>query len=467
MRSIIVSFFIFLVPTLAGAEVSSFVFTSASALPLNERHTITVQSQNGSSEKENVTSTTCLEIRTTSSAGKLFGSSNGTDPVSVLVLTMNKSSANRNFYYEDGTAGSYIFSLKAAYRPEEEKRTCSNWPLSEWGSAWSASQNYTVGTSGGSSNTGTENSSGSTGGTAGGSSSEELSQNSGSQIGSGIVLSPEPQVLAEIKAPKTVIVGAQFSVSGEGYGLEKKPLEKARFVWNFGDGTTKEGVSVGHTYRNIGQYALILDVSSGKFTGSARQAVSVVKSPLSISKVSPGTEGFIEIKNESTNELDLSGWIVDVSQHRFGIPRNTFILSKGTLVLDSVALGFAIDGSVSLLYPNGSPAVLFEEVKPVVKKSAPVVVSTPKNSSVAQSVPAESSKKITVAPRQNTALAAEALSSGDVISQVSLDEISTDSISSNSWWFIAFIALIVIASGSVFFIQKPKPNMADEFTIEE
>lgn len=429
----------------ASAEVSSFVFTSATNLEQTVRQTISVQSQNSSGEKENTTQTTCLEVKTTSPTAKFFGTSSGTDPVSVLVITMNKNSANRNFYYEDSNSGSYSFSLKAAYRPEGEG--CGvDWATKGWSPSWNATQQYSVGN-----NEGSENPPPSSDETQAISSSVETT-----------TFPVDPQVFAEIKlSSKTLIAGAQFFISGEGYGLEKKPLANARFLWNFGDGTVKSGKSVSHTYRNPGDYLIVLDVSSEKFAGTARQSVSVIKSPLSIGIIKDDGRKLAKITNNDSFELDLSGWFIESNQNKFIIPLHTILLPKKSLVFDSEVLLFEIGTDISLLYPTGSVAYKNSEQQVFMASDQG---SKPIAPPPAQSVSPTKNQKVVQEAESIQNVASVVMASEEVQSNRELQEEGSDS---GVGWIFAFIALLGIATGSVFLIKRPVYNQADEFTIEE
>lgn len=275
----------------------------------------------------------------------------------------------------------------------------------------------------------------------------------------------DQRVFAEITLnTKSLIAGAQFFISGEGYGLEKKPLANARFLWNFGDGTVKSGQSVAHTYKNPGDYLIVLDVSSEKFSGTARQLVSAIKSPLSISITKNDDGNLVKISNDASVELDLSGWFIESQDGRFTIPLHTIVLPKKYLIFDPEVLGFNIGTKVSLLYPTGSVANANEGVIPASK----IITTT------AQLPKAPVSSPVKVVPNKND-INQEILTSNQVGSVISAtdgaltDEKIRDDVDqgSSAGWIFAFIALLGIATGSVFLIKRPVYNQADEFTIEE
>jgi len=171
----------------------------------------------------------------------------------------------------------------------------------------------------------------------------------------------EPQIISRITGPSTAISGADIILKGEALGLDKKPLQNPRFLWNFGDGATKEGESVFHSYNFPGEYVVILEVSSGKYEGSSRVNIKAFPADISIEGVVPGFDGKIELVNNSKQELDLSWWRIKSGANFFTLPKNTKILSTGRLTLSASVVGFPIDtAGLALLYPNGVESKRFE-----------------------------------------------------------------------------------------------------------
>jgi len=190
----------------------------------------------------------------------------------------------------------------------------------------------------------------------------------------------EPQVFAYILPTlNKPIAGASFVFEGDSRGLLNEPLQNAIYQWTFGDGGREEGQKVFYTYQYPGDYVVILQVVSGKYTGTDRAEVKVLPSDLVISDVgfNIGNQ-FIEIHNPSTYELNLSWWILRNGKDHFTLPKNTIILPKKSLKFSSMTTGFVLNenNEVSLLYPNGSVAFRYEkEVVPIVEKKVIVPIS--------------------------------------------------------------------------------------------
>ncbi len=188
------------------------------------------------------------------------------------------------------------------------------------------------------------------------------SQTSGG--GSSQYIPPEqlPKIKAYAGEDKTSAVGALVEFRGMAFGFDDKPLANARFVWNFGDGATKEGQNVFYSYRYPGAYAVTLDISSGEYAVSDRLAVKVVPAEISISEVKPGENSFIEIYNNSKEELNISGWQVSFGTQSFFFPKGSYIRPQSYLVVSNSTSGINLSagkGLVRLSYVGGSAADVF------------------------------------------------------------------------------------------------------------
>jgi len=188
----------------------------------------------------------------------------------------------------------------------------------------------------------------------------------------------EPQIFSKISAPSTAIAGADVIFKGEAVGLDKKPIVNPRYLWNFGDGGTKEGESVLYAYNLPGDFVVVLDVSSGKLLSTSRVTIKVIGADIAISDVVNGTDGKIELVNNSNQELDLSWWRIESGGHFFSLPKNTKILARGRLPLSAKVLGFSVDDKdLAILYPNGSLSYKYEKKVFAVSLAAVVAVASP------------------------------------------------------------------------------------------
>jgi hypothetical protein len=332
-----------------SAEVSKFVFTSSaqSVAPNQISEGLSIQAQDTSGNSSNTAQTTCLELTTTSSSGEFSSSNTSWNPVSVL--TMNKGSANRNFYYKDASTGTFSLSIKAVPRPEAETRPCASWPVAEWGTGLVAGQDIAVG--------------GSNEVPANQQATQETVVAVGASFSpgtaSGEAFPVEPQIFASAGPDKIVIVGADEKFVGQAYGFKKEPLEGARYAWSFGDGSVGSGLVSTHTYKYTGEYIVVFRVDYYNYSANDRVIVKVVNSKLIISEAD---EEFIKLTNNYDSEINISGWMVRFGGLDFRLPETTIIRAKGEIIIANSVSNLKISGKndlVELLYPNGLVANIY------------------------------------------------------------------------------------------------------------
>lgn len=285
----------------------------------------------------------------------------------------------------------------------------------------------------------------------------------------------DPQIFSRIVGPTTAIAGADIILKGEAVGLENKPLENPRYVWNFGDGATKEGEAVFHAYNFPGDYVVILDVSSGKFNTSSRLRMKIIPADIVMSGIVSGPDGKVELSNNSNQELDLSWWRLRSGNQFFTLPKNTKILAHGTLPLSSAVTGLNLNPQdVALLYPNGviayQPPAAPIAAAPALKAQASVNDGVP-----ATSPPVLSSEKTshtiaaTVEPPLSSQVAAvaEAFNEPGSVDKIS-QPVEKDTEKSSSIWLYGALGVIILGIGFVLLPKAARPkNPADDYEIIE
>src|SRR3989344_7941893 len=97
------------------------------------------------------------------------------------------------------------------------------------------------------------------------------------------------------------------------------------FLWNFGDGTTKEGKQVLHRYSFPGNYIVTLKISDGIQSAEDQARADIYPNGVSISEFYPSSpregdwpsyddcsalcvRGWIELSNQAAYGVDISGW---------------------------------------------------------------------------------------------------------------------------------------------------------------
>lgn len=175
--------------------------------------------------------------------------------------------------------------------------------------------------------------------------------------------SGEPtKVVVYAGGQRTVVVGADSVFEANAYGPQGTALQGVRYVWNFGNGDTREGRSVFYAYAYPGKYIVLIAVSG--FDGSATGRVLVEALPAHL-LVRAETDGSIALLNREAREVEVSGWIL----RRGG---SSFIIPQGTIVLGGEGVRFSPQTTrlldllhdPELLYPNGAPAQFVESPAP-------------------------------------------------------------------------------------------------------
>ena len=116
---------------------------------------------------------------------------------------------------------------------------------------------------------------------------------------------------------KTVVAGADVVLGGSALGFKKEPLENAKYLWNLGDGSYKEGKNIRHIYKYPGNYIAVLNVSSGDISASDRVNIKVIPNEL---QIIDAKNEFIKLKNKSGVILDISGWFLKAGGVTFKFP---------------------------------------------------------------------------------------------------------------------------------------------------
>src|SRR3989344_1186282 len=90
----------------------------------------------------------------------------------------------------------------------------------------------------------------------------------------GYVAPPLPQLFADAGGDRAVVVAADSKFVASAYDRDRDVINYAKFLWNFGDGTTAEGPWVMHHFSYPGRYAVELVIKNDTRTSSARITVT-------------------------------------------------------------------------------------------------------------------------------------------------------------------------------------------------
>lgn len=180
------------------------------------------------------------------------------------------------------------------------------------------------------------------------------------QSGGPSAAAPKPQISAYAGDREQVsIVGAQMAFEASARGSGGEDLSLAHYTWTFGDGTSGEGKKIEHTYQYAGDYAVVLDVTSGMYTATDKIKVTVVPADIRVLKIGTPQNFFVEISNDTEYEVNLSGWKLKAGTAMFAFPKDTFIFPKKSITIGPSVTGFVYSTDVSLLYPSGAAVSVY------------------------------------------------------------------------------------------------------------
>lgn len=270
-----------------------------------------------------------------------------------------------------------------------------------------------------------------------------------------------PQVFADAGSNYSGVSGGPILFKGQAVGKKGEPLVNARYSWTFGDGTVGEGKEVYHTYMYPGKYRVVLNVSSGFNSGSDMTIAGISNAIISISKVEIGEAGFIELKNASQKELDISGWILSGNGREFVIPQGTFILAGQSVALSAQMTGVPVGQGdrVLLLYPNRTEASKYTwpSAKGTLVNTIAQKAATPTN--------------ITTSPSSKVAAKEILPQEKDAISDANLKEEQEADVSTSFEgesgslypWLLGLVLLAGVGASSVFLIKPKQIEEANPF----
>ena len=303
---------ILLLPTLVFADsaISKIEFsTSPQTIDVNKKSgeiIIEPWTETGVST-EGFGETTYFSFVSTSATGQFLGSS-GTSFSDPSHSVMAKTALKRTFYYKDSTPGEYTLTITVT--GNDSKKT------------WTASQNITV----------SDTASGRGGETATTTATTTPTENSnnnnsGTSSGGSSHYSYAP-LSASADTPLFEVSAGRNRLSTVNNPIEFKAIVKERgsshsnFRWSFGDGETKDGEYVAHSYKFPGDYVVVLNSQNGNESSVSRINVKIVNSEVEISAVQ---SEYVEIYNKSNLEVNLYNWILMDDSSKFVFPQDTII----------------------------------------------------------------------------------------------------------------------------------------------
>jgi hypothetical protein len=264
----------------------------------------------------------------------------------------------------------------------------------------------------------------------------------------------------------SVPIGSPVKFSLKTRDLNGANILRGDFFWNMGDGTERfysRSDKFEHIYDYEGTYVVTLKYYSTYFEGiepdvTDRITVNINNPNISISQIHP--DGSIELKNISSQEIDLSNWkLRDGFAKEFKVPEGTFIAANKTLVLNSKRTRLN-PVKLTLLSPSGSFVAYKDKFQnQTISSAVKSLSSTKSQTSSASSVTKTISKEEEVEKDVSETNLNEALKA-DAYSAVKQKQ-------SPNGWIIVFVVLILGSAGFVFFLyRKGEKEVTEEDEFE-
>lgn len=317
--------FFALYPNFSLADISQIGFTTKeqTVKPNATSAIITVQTQDSSGSLFSLSETGYLSVISSSPTGHFY--SNTTTASSTNTFTMNKGSANKNFYYRDSSYGT--FTITATLK------------------TWTATQNITISDQANSSSTSETNTPISV---ESHTAIEELSSVEGDSVAT-----------FEVGAGRERTVYVDSPVFFKANYYKSKNLSPIKiFSWNFGDGYSENREEVVHSYKHSGEYEVVLNASVGNAHGSSRTKVTVLEPSLEMTIL---PDESISLENLGKYEVNIGGFNLMSYYREYTFPDDTIIGVGKKIIFDKDCTKLSVaDNTVEFLDPQNKVLLTYE-----------------------------------------------------------------------------------------------------------
>jgi hypothetical protein len=281
-------------------------------------------------------------------------------------------------------------------------------------------------------------------------------------------IAEEPKIKTQISAKTQGFAGIPISFQGEALGYQGEQMHFGKYFWNFGDGDSKEvntndNLKFTHAYFYPGEYTVSLDYFQNHYSdipdASSLVTIKIIPADILISRVGDEKDFFIELKNNTDYNADISNWILESNTKSFSIPRNTILGTKKEIIISPKISNFSIEekNTLKLLAPDKE--VVYDYVSsfvpaPVIVKQDPTIVDK-RPTSVVPVISVNSDKQIPI---------------NNLVASVNMSDVASNDgrgNSNNTIIFISSFIFIGISAYAVYFIRQKRviPQAGNDFEI--
>ncbi len=279
----------------------------------------------------------------------------------------------------------------------------------------------------------------------------------------------EPALSIDIGEERTVATGARHPFVADVRKEGGKPIELNTLVWNFGDGTTGEGMRVVHAYPYPGEYVVRVRATRNTFKPAmiAEDTTIVQVIPLTLT-VSHADRDSIELTNASEHDVDLSRFALAAGNSYFRIPQDTILLQDARIRFSSRTTKLVVDNpqSVGIFTPDGVRVAQFsaddieqgmsldsEEEDEELEEVVSDVLLLDEES-------VEEGEEVAVVPEGGTSTLPATLGLVERAAQ------ERDEKTSLVWWFLGLIALAGTTGSVIVLARRERAEIIEGFVIE-
>lgn len=202
-------------------------------------------------------------------------------------------------------------------------------------------------------------------------------------------------ITAEVSIPQNAVINIPVSMKATVFGTSGEYRSGGVFHYAFGDGsenTQEESKEITHIYDIPGVYIVTFSYKTNRYLSKpdvvVHKTIYVSDKTVVISKRL--MDGTVVVSNTGPDDFDLSLWKLATDTHTFIFPDGTIIRAGGSITLMPKFTGFFDASTVSLFFPNGVNADMYQQhidtipkevlvMKPVVRLASSQSIAPPNN----------------------------------------------------------------------------------------
>lgn len=143
----------------------------------------------------------------------------------------------------------------------------------------------------------------------------------------------QPEFLFSLGEDRVVSVGSRVPFEAVLIRDDGKRIRAhTTIAWNLGDGSVAQGERITHYYKHPGTYVVYAEAHINRFGEQTmlhdRVLVEVRAATVAVTE---STNEFVELTNQESHEVDISGWHLSFPQGVVTLPRGTIVLANQSL----------------------------------------------------------------------------------------------------------------------------------------